>query len=93
MAIDIDLYSFFYMLISSSKLRNNLPEPNNTLLFIYPKDAQSYHRYMCLTMLIAALLVIVRTWKQSNCPLNEEWIKMWYLYTMEYNISGKIMTS
>ena len=76
------------------KLGNNLPQgPTIPLLFIYPKDAQSYHKYMCSRMLIATLLVIVRTWKQSNCPLNEEWIKMWYRYTMEYNISGKILTS
>ena len=24
------------------------------------------------------------TWKQPKCPLTEEWIKMWYIYTMEY---------
>ena len=24
-------------------------------------------------------------WKQSKCPMTEEWIKkMWYIYTMEY---------
>ena len=22
--------------------------------------------------------------KQSKCPSTEEWIKMWYIYTMEY---------
>ena len=22
--------------------------------------------------------------KQPKCPLTEEWIKMWYIYTMEY---------
>ena len=36
-------------------------------------------------MFIAALLTIVRTWKQPKCPLTKEWIKnMWYIYTMEY---------
>ena len=25
-----------------------------------------------------------KTWKQPKCPLTEEWIKMWYIYTMEY---------
>ena len=40
---------------------------------------------MCLTMLIAALFVIARTWKQHKCPSTEEWIrKMWDIYTMEY---------
>ena len=26
-----------------------------------------------------------RTWKQTKCPLTDEWIKkMWHIYTMEY---------
>ena len=34
---------------------------------------------------IAALLTIVRTWKQPRCPLRDKWIrKSWYIYTMEY---------
>ena len=32
----------------------------------------------------AALFTIARTWKQPKCPSTEEWIKMWYIYTMEY---------
>ena len=35
-------------------------------------------------MLIAALFTIARTWKQPKCPLIDEWIKMWHMYTMEY---------
>ena len=36
-------------------------------------------------MFIAALFTIARTWKQTNCPLTDEWIKkMWHIYTMEY---------
>ena len=36
-------------------------------------------------MLIAALFAIVKTWKQPNCPLSEEWIrKMWYIYIYVY---------
>ena len=36
-------------------------------------------------MLIAALFAIVKTWKQSNCPLSEEWIKkMWYINIYVY---------
>ena len=30
-------------------------------------------------MFTAALFTITKTWKQSNCPSTEEWIKqMWY---------------
>ena len=35
-------------------------------------------------MFIAALFTIARTWKQPRCALTDEWIKLWYIYTMEY---------
>ena len=36
-------------------------------------------------MFIAALFIIVRTWKQPRCPSADEWIrKPWYIYTMKY---------
>ena len=35
-------------------------------------------------MFIAALFTIAKTWKQPKYPSTEEWIKMWYIYTMEY---------
>ena len=32
-------------------------------------------------MFIAAPFTIAKTWKQSKCPLIDEWIKkMWYMY-------------
>ena len=41
---------------------------------------------MGIPVLIAALFtIIVRTWKQTRCPSEDEWIrKLWYIYTMEY---------
>jgi len=35
-------------------------------------------------MFIAALFKIAKAWKQPKCPLTEEGIKMWCIYTMEY---------
>ena len=35
-------------------------------------------------MFIAPLFTIARTWKQPKYPSTDEWIKMWYIYTMEY---------
>ena len=32
----------------------------------------------------ATLLTVAKTWKQPECPSTEEWIKMWYIYTIEY---------
>ena len=68
------------------KLGNSLPQdPVIPLLGIYPKNAQSCHKDMCSTMIIAALFVITRTWKQPKCPSTKEWIrKMCHIYTTEY---------
>ena len=30
-------------------------------------------------MFVAALFAIVRTCKQTRCPLTDEWIKLWYI--------------
>ena len=35
-------------------------------------------------MFIAVLFTIAKAWKQPKCPSTDEWIKMWYIYTMEY---------
>ena len=34
-------------------------------------------------MFIAALFTIANIWKLSKCTPTDEWIKMWYMYTME----------
>ena len=56
------------------------------LLGIYPKELKSEsQRDISTAMFTAALFTIVKMWKQSKCPLKDEWIKnMWYIYTMEY---------
>ena len=35
-------------------------------------------------MFIAALFTIAKTRKQPKGPSTKEWIKMWYIYAMEY---------
>ena len=35
-------------------------------------------------MFIVALFTIAKTLKQPKCSSTDEWIKMWYIYTMEY---------
>ena len=35
-------------------------------------------------MFISVPFTIAKTWKQPKCPLTDEWIKMWYIYTMKY---------
>ena len=35
-------------------------------------------------MFIAALSTIANVWKEPKCPSMDKWIKMCYVYTMEY---------
>ena len=38
----------------------------------------------CTPMFIAALFTVAKLWRQPKGPLIDEWIKMWYIYTMKY---------
>ena len=59
-------------------------DPAIPLLSIYP-DRTIIQKYIYSPIFIAALFTIAKTWKQTKCPLTDEWIeKMWYIYTMEY---------
>ena len=43
------------------------------------------HKDTCTPMSTETLFKIAKKWKQSKCPLTDEWIKkMRYIYTMEY---------
>ena len=35
-------------------------------------------------MFIAAMSTVAKLWKEPRCPSTDEWIKKWYIYTMEY---------
>jgi hypothetical protein len=53
-----------------------LPEdPAIPILGIYPEDAPRGNKETCSTMIIAAIFIIGRSWKQSRCPSTEEWIQ------------------
>ena len=67
------------------KLEIKLPyDPAIPLLGIHTEETR-IERDTCTPMIIAALFIIARTWKQPKCPSADEWIrKLWYIYTMEY---------
>ena len=58
-------------------------DPAIPLLGIYPEETKT-ERDTCLPEFIAAQFTIAGTWKQPRCPSTDEWIKLWYIYTMEY---------
>ena len=59
-------------------------DPAISLLSIYPEETR-VEKDTCIPLFIAALFTIARTWKQTRCPLTDEWIKrVWCIYTMEY---------
>ena len=90
---NVDLYSHYgevWSFLTNSmevpeKIKIDLPyEPVIPFFGIYPEETIIWKDARTL-MFTAALLTIVRTWKQPKCPLTKEWIKnMWYIYTMEY---------
>jgi hypothetical protein len=60
-------------------------DPAIPLLGMYLKHALKCTKDTCSTMFIAALFIIIRSWKQPRCPSTEKLIqKMWYIYKMEY---------
>ena len=38
----------------------------------------------CIPIFTAVLFTIAKTWKQAKKLLIDEWIKVWFIYTMEY---------
>jgi hypothetical protein len=55
------------------KLDIVLPEDQAIpLLGIYPEDVRTGNKDTCSTMLIAALFIIARSWKETRCPSTEE---------------------
>ena len=62
------------------KLKIELPcDPVIPLLGIY-LDKTLTGKDMC-PIFLAALFTIAKTWKQSNCPSTDEWIKKMYINT------------
>ena len=59
---------------------------------MYPEETKIENN-TCIPLFIAAVFTIARTWKQTRCPLTDEWMKkLWYIYTMEYYSAIKVNT-
>ena len=59
-------------------------DPGIPLLGIYPEETK-IEKDTCMSLFIAALFTVARTWMPSRFPLTDEWImKLQYVHTMEY---------
>ena len=68
-------------------LKTELPcDPGISLLGLYPKKTKTLiQKDICTPLFIAALFTIANTWKQSKCPLTNEYTKkVWYIHTMGF---------
>ena len=64
-------------------------DPAIPLIGMYPEETK-IEKTICISLFIAALFTIARTWKQPRCPSTDEWIqKLWYIYTVEYYSATK----
>ena len=67
-----------------SKSRTTLRPSNCTTRHLSKGYRCAVRRDTCTLMFIAALSTIAKVWKVLKCPSMDEWIKKWYIYTMEY---------
>ena len=71
-------------MVVSHKIGNQ-PTSGSSNTWNILKRCSSYYKSICLAMIIEALFVISKTWKQPRCPSTKEQIKkIWYIYTIEY---------
>ena len=55
-------------------------DPTIPILGIYPEETK-IEKDTWIPLFTAALITIVRTWKQLRCPSTDEWIKkLWYIH-------------
>lgn len=68
------------------KLKMDIPyNPVSPIQGIYAMKTKTLiWNDICTSMFISTLFTTVKLGKQSKHPMMDEWIKMWYLCTMEY---------
>ena len=65
---------------SFKKLKIELPQTLQSHSWAYTWSRKD----TCTPMFIEGPFTIAKTWTQPKCPCTEEYIKRWYIYTMEY---------
>ena len=61
---------------------------SNALLGIYPRaTGVLMHSGTCTPMSLEALSTIAKLWKEPKYTSTDEWIKMWFIHTVEYYLA------
>ena len=82
--MSIDIATMENSVEVSKTLKIELPyDPGIQVLGIHPEKT-IIQKESCTIMFTEPLFTVARTWKQLKCPLIDEWIKMWHIYTMGY---------
>ena len=50
---------------------------------LVPREDHNSKRHI-IPSVHCSTIRIARTWKRPKCPLTDEWIKMWYMFTKKY---------
>ena len=56
----------------------------DSMKILQHSEETKIEKVMFTSMFTAALFTVSMTWKQPKYPSIDEWIKMWYINTMEY---------
>ena len=74
--VGVQTYTATLEMAVSQKIGNqSTSRPSNSTLGHIPKGCNSNIKDICSVVVIAALLIIARTWKQPRCPSTKEYIK------------------
>ena len=80
-------------MVSPPKIKNRITLWYSNLTLGHISTENYTSKNTCTPMFIEALITIVKTQKQSKCPLTGEWIKkLCYMYTMEYSVQFSSVT-
>ena len=80
-------YLFIYLFFMFCSFIHPLSIPSEIYLFIY---LFIFIYFYSVTIVIVALFIIAKLWKQPKCLLIDEWTKtFWYIHTMEYYLDIK----
>ena len=78
------LWKTVWNFFQKTKSRTTIWSTNATSEYMSEENENTKLKRYVYPMFIEALFMILKLWKQTTCPSTDEWIQMWYIYTMEY---------